>query len=69
MVMRFIKADPECLRDKDKTARILRKGKIKEQWGKLMDDQLDQIRGNQLVGRIQECYGVAKDKAESQVGD
>ena len=45
------------------------KGKLKEQWGKLTDDQLDRISGKreQLVGQIQECYGVARDDAEHQV--
>src|SRR6059058_2126357 len=42
------------------------KGKVKEQWGKLTDDQLDKVAGkrDQLVGKIQECYGIAKDDAE-----
>lgn len=45
------------------------KGKFKEQWGKLTDDQLDRISGKreQLVGQIQECYGIARDDAEHQV--
>ena len=45
------------------------KGKVKEQWGKLTDDHLDIIAGkrDQLVGKIQENYGVAKDAAEHQV--
>lgn len=45
------------------------KGKIKEQWGKLTDDDLDVIAGkrDQLLGRIQERHGVAKDEAETQV--
>jgi len=45
------------------------KGKVKEQWGKLTDDDLTIIEGNQeqLAGRIQERYGVAKDEAEKQV--
>lgn len=45
------------------------KGEIKEQWGKLTDDELDQIEGkrDKLVGRIQERYGIAKDEAERQV--
>lgn len=36
------------------------KGKIKEQWGRLTDDDLDRIAGNreQLEGRIQELYGI-----------
>ena len=45
------------------------KGKVKEQWGKLTDDDLDIIAGkrDQLLGRIQERHGVAKDEAEVQV--
>lgn len=44
-------------------------GKVKEQWGKLTDDDLTVIEGkrDQLVGRVQERYGIAKDKAEEQV--
>lgn len=47
------------------------KGKIKEQWGKLTDDDLSRVEGqrDQLVGRIQERYGLARDKAEAQVRD
>ena len=47
------------------------KGKIKEQWGKLTNDHLDMVAGqrDQLVGKIQECYGVARDEAERQVKD
>jgi uncharacterized protein YjbJ (UPF0337 family) len=45
------------------------KGKVREQWGKLTDDDLDQIQGQaeQLVGRVQERYGIARDDAERQV--
>lgn len=45
------------------------KGKVKEQWGKLTDDDLDVINGQreQLVGRIQEREGIARDEAEKQV--
>jgi uncharacterized protein YjbJ (UPF0337 family) len=45
------------------------KGKIKEQWGKLMNDELDRIQGRreQLAGAIQKRYGIAKDEAERQV--
>ena len=45
------------------------KGKIKEQWGRLTDDDLDVIAGkrDQLLGRIQKRHGVAKDEAERQV--
>ncbi len=47
------------------------KGKVKEQWGKLTDDELDQINGNrdQLEGKIQERYGYAKDRARQEVDD
>jgi len=45
------------------------KGKVKEQWGKLTDDDLDIIAGkrDQLLGRIQERHGLARDEAEKQV--
>ena len=45
------------------------KGKVKEQWGKLTDDDLDVIAGkrDQLLGRIQERHGIAKDEAEKQL--
>jgi uncharacterized protein YjbJ (UPF0337 family) len=45
------------------------KGKVREQRGKLTDDDLDRIQGQseQLVGRIQERYGIARDEAERQV--
>jgi uncharacterized protein YjbJ (UPF0337 family) len=47
------------------------KGKVKEQWGKLTDDDLDVIAGrrDQLAGKIQERHGVAKDEAERQIRD
>lgn len=47
------------------------KGKAKEQWGKLTDDDMTVIEGkrDQLVGKIQERYGYAKDQAEKEVSD
>jgi uncharacterized protein YjbJ (UPF0337 family) len=44
------------------------KGSVREQWGKLTDDDMDTIAGrrDQLVGRIQERYGVAREEAEKQ---
>ena len=47
------------------------KGNVKEQWCKLTDDQFEVIAGkrDQLVGKIQESYGVAKDEAERQVNE
>ncbi|MCA9756776.1 MAG: CsbD family protein [Candidatus Eisenbacteria bacterium] len=45
------------------------RGKIKEQWGDLTDDDLTKIEGqrDQLVGRVQERYGKARDAAVSEV--
>ena len=45
------------------------KGVVKKQWGKLTDDDLSVIDGqrDQLVGKIQERYGIAKEEAEEQV--
>jgi uncharacterized protein YjbJ (UPF0337 family) len=45
------------------------KGKVKEQWGKLTDDEVDEIAGkrDQLVGKIQKQYGISKEEAERQV--
>ncbi len=47
------------------------KGKIKEQWGKITDDDLDRIAGkrDQLAGKIQESYGIGKDETEQQIRD
>jgi uncharacterized protein YjbJ (UPF0337 family) len=47
------------------------KGKIKEQWGKLTDDEVDQLEGKseQLAGKLQERYGMARDEAEKQAKD
>ena len=44
------------------------KGKVKEQWGKLTDDDMTIIEGkrDQLVGKIQERYGYQKDQAETK---
>jgi uncharacterized protein YjbJ (UPF0337 family) len=45
------------------------KGKVKEKWGKLTDDDLDRAAGQreQLVGRLQERYGWHKDQAETEL--
>jgi uncharacterized protein YjbJ (UPF0337 family) len=45
------------------------KGALKKQWGKLTDDDRTVIAGqrNQLVGKIQERYGIAKEQADKQV--
>ena len=45
------------------------KGEAKVQWGKLTDDQLDQVAGerDKLVGSIQEAYGKSKEDAGKEV--
>ncbi|HET9146271.1 MAG TPA: CsbD family protein [Sphingomicrobium sp.] len=45
------------------------KGKAKVKWAKLTDDDLTFAEGkrDQLLGRIQERYGIAKDEAEKQM--
>jgi uncharacterized protein YjbJ (UPF0337 family) len=45
------------------------KGKLKQQWGKLTDDDLTVLEGSadELSGRIQKRYGIAKEEAEKQV--
>jgi len=47
------------------------KGKVKEQWGKLTDDDLDVVAGkrDQLLGRLQERYGYARERAEEELSD
>jgi len=46
-------------------------GKVKEQWGKLTDDEIDQLEGksDQLAGKLQERYGIAREEAERQAKD
>ena len=45
------------------------KGKIRQQWGKLTDDDITQIQGNaeQLVGKLQERYGYSRDQAQREL--
>ncbi|MBW7922360.1 MAG: CsbD family protein [Rubellimicrobium sp.] len=47
------------------------KGKVKEKWGELTDDELDRIAGrrDQLEGLVQERYGLAKDQVRKDVDD
>jgi uncharacterized protein YjbJ (UPF0337 family) len=46
-------------------------GKVKEQWGKLTDDELTRVNGDreQLEGRIQARYGYGKDQARKEVDE
>lgn len=47
------------------------KGKVKERWGKLTDDDVRVIEGqkDQLVGRLQERYGYTIEQAEREAND
>lgn len=44
-------------------------GTLRDKWGKLTDDDLDQVAGkrDRLIGKMQERYGYAKDRAEREV--
>jgi uncharacterized protein YjbJ (UPF0337 family) len=46
-------------------------GVVKQKWGKLTDDDLTVIAGkkDELVGKIQERYGIAKEAAQKQVDE
>jgi uncharacterized protein YjbJ (UPF0337 family) len=45
------------------------KGKVRQQWGRLTDDEIDRMQGNaeMLIGRIQERYGQSREEAEREV--
>ena len=45
------------------------RGKVKQWWGKLTDNDLDRISGqiDQLVGTVQERYGYTREQAEKEV--
>jgi uncharacterized protein YjbJ (UPF0337 family) len=47
------------------------KGRIRAKWGKLTDNDLETVKGkrDELVGRIQRRYGIAKDRAEREVDE
>ena len=45
------------------------RGKVKQWWAKLTDNDLDQINGRaeELIGRLQEVYGYSRQEAENEV--
>lgn len=47
------------------------KGRLKEKWGDLTDDDLQMLDGkkDQIAGKLQERYGIARDEAEKQLDD
>lgn len=64
-----IKTDANTAWEKIKGSWTQTKGAVKEQWGKLTDDDLMEIQGrrDQLVGKIQTRYGISQEQAEAQV--
>jgi uncharacterized protein YjbJ (UPF0337 family) len=63
------KSDASTIWEKIKGSWTQTKGAVKEQWGKLTDDDLMEIQGrrDQLVGKIQTRYGISHEQAEAQV--
>jgi len=47
------------------------RGRVKEWWGMLTDDDLDKINGkrDQLIGKLQERYGYTKEQASRQIDE
>jgi uncharacterized protein YjbJ (UPF0337 family) len=47
------------------------KGKVKEKWGQLTDDDLEQAAGrrDQLIGTLQRRYGYDRDRAERELDE
>ncbi len=45
------------------------RGMVKERWAKLTDDDMNRINGkrDQLLGKLQQRYGYAKEQAEREV--
>lgn len=46
-------------------------GKVREKWAALTDDEIEKIGGrkDQLVGKLQERYGYARDRAEKEADE
>ena len=45
------------------------RGKIRQQWGRLTDDDLAEINGDrdELIGKLQELYGRSREDAEKDL--
>jgi len=45
------------------------KGQVRKQWGKLTDDEIDQIKGDSeiLIGKLQERYGYSREQAQREI--
>jgi len=57
--------------DRSKATGKQLKGKAREKWGKLTDSDFETIAGkkDQLIGRIQERYGISKDEAQKEADE
>ncbi len=46
-------------------------GRVQQQWGKLTDDDIQEVKGNrrELSGKLQQRYGLTKEAAEQQIDD
>jgi uncharacterized protein YjbJ (UPF0337 family) len=66
----FFRINPEIDMNKDtiKGNFTQLKGKIKQKWGQLTDDEIDEMEGDAqiLSGKLQERYGLERDEAERQ---
>ena len=64
-----MQTDSKTIWEKFKGGWSQTKGAVKEQWGKLTDDDLLEIEGrrDQLVGKVQTRYGITREQAEAQV--
>jgi uncharacterized protein YjbJ (UPF0337 family) len=47
------------------------KGRLRERWGEITDDEWNVIAGKreQLIGQLQQRYGITEEEAERQVGE
>lgn len=47
------------------------RGEVRQRWGELTDDELDQIAGHRdkLIGRLQERYGYTRDEANRELDE
>jgi len=64
-----MKQDMDTMWAKIKGSWTQTKGAVKEQWGKLTDDDLMEIQGRRekLVGKIQTRYAISQEQADAQV--
>jgi uncharacterized protein YjbJ (UPF0337 family) len=47
------------------------RGEIRQTWGELTDDEIDQIAGqrDKLIGKLQEKYGYSRMEAEAEINE